>query len=375
MLKFLFVSHVRLNLKSNVPQMKSITIVFFLLSISIIRLSAQSYSIASIDAMLKEMTLNDKFSGAVLIADKSHILLSKGYGYADRENKTLNKPNTRFNLSSASKVFVGTVITRLAQQHKLKFTDTIGKYIRGLPKGNTITIHQILTHSAGFNDFFNAKGFSYKGIKNCTDMLPFMKSMPLVYTPGDSCIYSTGNTIILGAVVEKITGMSFQDYFRSSIGKPLNLANTVFTPYWTLDENQKQYAIGYTKDSTGIKRRPYDYDQGFIPLSAGGAWSSIFDLYKFDHAVFSAKLINQKHLRLMTAEYTPQWGNSHFGYIWITTDKKGRSFIGHPGDSSGWHAMNAHYIKQGYTVIILTNFGFVDQYELLSKVEHFLFAK
>jgi CubicO group peptidase (beta-lactamase class C family) len=143
-----------------------------------------------------------------------------------------------------------------------------------------------------------------------------------------------------------------------------------------LDEKQKQYAIGYTKDSTGIiKRRPYEYDQGSIPLSAGGAWSSILDLYKFDHSVFSAKLVDQKHLKLMTAEYTPQWGDSHFGYIWITTDKKDRSFIGHPGDSSGWHAMNAHYIKQGYTVIILTNFGFVDQYGLLSKIEHSLFDK
>jgi CubicO group peptidase (beta-lactamase class C family) len=178
------------------------------------RLSAQSYSIASIDGMLREMTLNDKFSGAVLIADKSHVLLSKGYGYADRENKIMNTPTTRFDLSSASKVFVGTVITQLAQQHKLEFTDTIGKYISGLPKGNTITIHQILTHSAGFNDFFNAKGFSYRSIKNCTDMLPFMRSMPLVYNPGDSCIYSTGDAIILGAVVEKITGMAFQDYYR-----------------------------------------------------------------------------------------------------------------------------------------------------------------
>ncbi|WP_342644779.1 serine hydrolase domain-containing protein [Mucilaginibacter sp. CSA2-8R] len=355
--------------------MKFIIIVFFLMLTTTVRLWAQSPSIALIDDMLREMTLNDKFSGAVLIADKSHVLLSKGYGYADRENKVLNTPDTRFDLSSASKVFVGTVITRLAQQHKLKFTDTIGRYISGLPKGNFITIHQILTHSAGFNDFFNAKGFSYQGIKNCTDMLPFMRSMPLVYHPGDSCIYSTGDAIILGAVVEKITGMSFQDYFLSSVCEPLKLTNTVFTPYWMLNEQQRQYAIGYTKDVTGIKRRPFDYDHGSVPLSAGGAWSSVHDLYKFDQAVFGAKLINQKYLKLMTAEYTPQWGDSHFGYLWITTDKKDRSFIGHPGDSSGWHAMNARYIKQGYTVIILTNFGFADQYALLNKIENLLFSK
>ncbi len=367
------VVRVHLYLKKDISAMKSSTIFLLLLLTGTMRLLAQTHSIAAIDSLLQQMTANEQFSGAVLIADKSHVLHSKGYGYANREKKILNTPDTRFDLSSASKVFVGTVITRLAQQHKLRFTDTIGKYISGLPKGNIITIHQILTHSAGFDDFFKAKGFSYKGIKNCTDMLPFMRSMPLVYNPGDSCIYSTGDAITLGAVVEKITGMSFQDHFSLSVCKPSQLTNTVFTPYWTLDDEQQQYAIGYTKDGAGIKSLPYNYDHGSIPLSAGGAWSSISDLYKFDQVVFNAKLMNQKHLKLMTAEYTPQWGDSHFGYIWITTDKKNRSFIGHPGDSSGWHAMNAHYIKQGYTVIILTNFGFADQYALLGKIEHFLF--
>ncbi|MRG47445.1 serine hydrolase [Chitinophaga sp. SYP-B3965] len=332
----------------------------------------QSKNIASIDSLLTDMTRRDLFSGAVLIADSSGVLLSKGYGYSDRENKIKNTPATRFSLSSASKVFTGTAITYLAQQGKLKFTDTLGQYLKGFPSGDVITIHQMLTHSAGLDDFFKAQNFSYENVKNCTDMLPFMRSLPLVYPPGDSCLYSTGDCIVLGAIIEKITGMDFQDYIKAVFIDPLGLSNTSFTPYWTLDDSQRKYAIGYRK---GYQRIPFNYDNGSIPLSAGGAWSSVEDIYKFDKAVFSGKVVQEEFLSQMTGRYTSSWENSHFGYIWITTDKKNGDSIGHSGDSSGWHAMNEYYPKQGYTVIILTSFGAVDLYELSGKVEEMLFAK
>lgn len=336
---------------------------------------AQNNPIDEIDSLLNGMTDKDEFSGSVLIANSSKVLLSKGYGYADRENQLKNTPNTRFDLSSASKVFTGTAICYLAQKGKLKFDDPVDKYIKGLPQGHKITIHQLLTHSSGLDDFFKAKNFSYKNIGNCTDMLPFIRSMPLAYNPGDSCIYSTGNPIVLGAVIEKITGMSFQDYIESTFIKPLNLKNTSFAPYWSLEDEQREYAIGYSRDSTGTKRKPFDYDHGSIPLSAGGMWSSTSDLYHFDQAVFSGKILNDKYLKIMTTEYTTQWENAHFGYLWIISDKKGYKSIGHPGSSSGWLTMNDYYPIQGYTVIIMTNIGSVDVYSLSDKIENILFDK
>ena len=337
-------------------------------------LQKQSRRILTVDSLLSNMTNKDLFSGAVLIADGTKILLSKGYGYSDRENKIKNTPNTRFDLSSGSKVFTGTAITYLAQEGKLKFTDTIGRYIKGLPKGNVITIHQILTHSSGFDDYWKMKDFSHKNLKSCADFMPIMRKLPLAYNPGDSYIYSTGNLIILGAVIEKITGMNYQDFIQSLIIKPLRLKNTSFTPYWTLDESQRLFAIGYQKDdSGGYKRKAYNYDYGFIPLSAGGAWSSARDLYKFDKGVFSGKVVNKDYLKIMTAKYTPQWESSHFGYIWITTEKKGYSTIGHPGNGSGWNMTNDYYPEKKYTLVILTNFGSVDVFKLQSKIEQMLF--
>lgn len=336
----------------------------------------QMKAIAKVDSLLTEMTRQDLFSGAILIADSSKILLSKGYGYSDRENKVKNTSDTRFDLSSGSKIFTGTAITYLAQQGKLKFTDTIGQYIKGLPKGDNITIHQVLTHSAGLDDFWKSKNFNYKKVKNCTDIIPVMRELPLVYNPGDSCIYSTGDLIVLGAIIEKITGKNYQNYIEDIFIKPLNLKNTCFTPYWTLDDSQRKYAIGYRKaDSIGYKRNPYNYDYGFVPLSAGGAWSSVVDLYKFDKAVFSGKIVKDKYLQKMTAKYTPQWESSHFGYIWINTYKNGFSSIGHPGNSSGWNSTNDYYPDQHYTIIILTNFGSVDVFKLSDKIENIVFRK
>lgn len=356
--------------------MKKIVFILITLIIRILPALGQTNGIAQIDSILTEMTKQDSFSGAILIADSTGILLAKGYGYADRENKVKNTPATRFTLSSASKVFTGTAISYLAQQGKLKFTDTINQYIEGLPKGNEMTIHHLLTHSAGLDDFFNAKDFSYKNITNCTDMLPFMRQMSLVYNPGDSCIYSTGNCMVLGAVVERITGKSFQQYIKEAFIEPLGLSNTTFTSYWQLDESQRQYAVGYKKTDAGeFERRAYNYDPGFIPLSAGGAWSDVMDIYKFDKAIFSKQILNEQFLKQMTTRYTHQWENSHFGYMWIINDKKGYESIGHAGDSSGWHATNDYYPKQKYTIIMLTNFGWVDLDELSRKFEKILFEK
>jgi CubicO group peptidase (beta-lactamase class C family) len=354
--------------------MKNIAIAVIAFSMGIAHLYGQSKNIALIDSLLTEMTRADSFSGVILIADSSGVLLSKGYGYSDRENKVKNTPDTRFDISTASNIFTGTAITSLAQQGKLKFTDTIGKYIKGLPKGNIITIHQVLTHSAGFDFFDNAKGFNYSKIKNCTDIMPFMRTLPLLYNPGDSCQYTSGNLIVLGAVIEKVTGMNFQDYIKKLFIQPLGLQNTGFVPYWSLDESQRQYAIGYTKTDSGYKRKAYNYDNGFIPLSAGGDWSSAADLYKFDKAVFSGKVVNEGYLKQMTARHTHPWDCCYFGYGWITSNKSNYSSIGHLGRSSAWHTVNEYYPKQQYTIIILTNFGSVDVDGLSQKFEGLLFT-
>jgi len=353
--------------------MRRIAIIIILFAASIFCVDAQPKKIEIVDSLLSEMTRQDAFSGAVLVADNSTILLSKGYGYSDRENRIKNTPETRFDISTTSTIFTATAVTYLAQQGKLKFTDTISKYLKGLPKGNIITIQQILTHSAGFDFFENAKGFNYKKIKSCTDIIPFMRTLPLLYNPGDSCSYSSGDLIVLGAVIEKISGMNFPEFIETTFAKPLGLTNTGFTPYFTLDESQRKYSIGYHKTDSGYKKNEYSYDNGFIPLSAGGDWSCIADLYKFDKAIFSFKLIREDYVKQMTTNYTSQWENTHFGFIWIITHKKDYSVIGHTGTSSGWNAVNNYYPKQKYTVIILTNLGSVDVDMLTDKIEKIIF--
>src|SRR5688572_17848885 len=103
--------------------------------------------------------------------------------------------------------------------------------------------------------------------------------MPLVFSPGNSTMYSTGNSIVLGAIVEKISGLNFQQYVQQLFIDPLRLNYTNFKAYWTLDDSQTGYAIGYEKTGDTYRRKPYQYNQGFVTLSAGGMWSSVTDLY------------------------------------------------------------------------------------------------
>lgn len=353
------------------------TIILILISLfALLKLSAQSASILKVDSLFTHLTNSDLFSGAVLIADSSGVLLSKGYGFSDRENKIQNTSDTRFDLSSGSKIFTSLAITKLAEQGKLNYTDTIGQYIKGLPQGNVMTIHHLLTHSAGVKQFYAAKGFKYDGsIKNCTDHIPYIRTMTLDYTPGDSCLYSTGGCMILGAVIEKITGLNFQQYITDFLIKPLGLENTCFTPYWTLTDKQREYAIGYRKDSTGYKPNAYNYDYGFVPLSAGGAWSSANDLYKIDNAVFSNKIVSSEYVKLMTTKYTEMVAENYklqFGYIWLI-ENSNTECVGHAGNSSGWHTWNYYYPEKQTTIIILTNMGSVDIFDLATQVDKILF--
>jgi len=346
-------------------------------AVTIISVSAysQRHAVTTIDSVLQNMTQKDLFSGAVLIANGDRVLLSKGYGYADRERKIPNTVNTRFSMSSGSKIFTGTAITLLAQQNKLRFQDSVGRYLKGLHNGNKIKIHQLLTHSAGVDDFFNAPNFSYKGVTSCTDLLPVMSKLKPVYEPGESCIYSTGDCILLGAIIEKITGVSFPVYINETFLKPLNMVNTVFTAYRMLNPRQTEYAVGYEKAGKGYLRKPYDYDPDFVPLSAGGVWSSAHDIYLFDKAVFSGKFLNRHFLERMTKGYTQQWEDTSFGYMWINSIKKGHPGIGHPGSSSGWVMVNEYYPAQNVIIIILSNFGSVDAELLLTRFETLLFDK
>jgi CubicO group peptidase (beta-lactamase class C family) len=352
----------------------SFVFIFFTL-----QLYAQKEKVSGIDKLFTKLEQGNNFSGYLLIAENGKVIFDKGFGFTDKEKNIKPSCISQFNLSSAAKIFAGTAIVKLAQDGKLLFTDTIGKYIPGLVYGSSVTLHHLLTHSSGLTEFYFHPGFSYTNIKSCMDIIPFIKEQQPVFTPGDSVKYSTTGMILLGAVIEQISKISFPEYIRKNILKPLKMTNTSFVNYEYVQELQDEtgkYAKGYVKDSTNkiLKRKKESYN--FVPLSAGGIWSSACDLYKFDQAVYKSTFLKDEYRKLMLEPkvYTG-WPNCYFGYVWmnINQNKDLNHAVGHAGNASAHHAYYYRYDKNNTVVILLTNYGFVDIFNLSEQIEKIIF--
>lgn len=335
-----------------------------------------------IDTYLSDLYRESKFSGYVLIAESGKVKFSKGFGFKDENKQHPITDSTQFNMSSASKIFTGTAVTKMAQEGNVSLNDTIGKFIPYLKYGNMVTLHDLLTHSSGLSDFFTHPKFSYEGVTSCADLIKFIKDQELLFQPGDSVRYSTSGMILLGALIEKVSGLTFPEYMNKNFFVPLKMNNSSFTNYGFVqdkDNNTKNYSKGFIKDSTGliIKRPKKPSDDLFVPLSAGGIWSSASDLMKFDKALYSGNILDNHHLKLLLEpKVFTGWPDCYFGYAWINKNQnKSTHAVGHGGNASGHHITFHRYDIHQTTVILLTNYGFVNIFDIANEIEKLLFKE
>ena len=353
-----------------------IILIFILISIRVLGQDR----LEKLNNYLSELEKSDSFSGVVIIGQNEEKVYSKEIGFADRENQIKINLNTQFCLSSTSKSFTAVCIMRLVQDGKISVNEKIGKYFPELEYGEKVTIHHLLTHSSGLTDFYNIEGFSYKNVKTCMDIVPYIKNQKLVFNPGDSVFYSTSGMILLGALIEKICGQTYQDYVTNIILKPLKMDNTSFvngSEKFVLDDLNGHYSKGYTKNDKGeIVGIPYtDEEKQFIPLAAGGVWSSATDLLKFDNGFYNYKILKKEFVDLMIQKYTyTGWPNCYFGYVWVTINSgKEEEAIGIAGNSPRHHSYIYHYKKDNKVIIIMTNYGFVDIFAVGDDIEKILY--
>jgi len=241
-----------------------------------------------------------QFSGTVLIARGSDVLWQGAYGFADESFHVANQADTRFDVGSIAKSFTMVAIGQLLEQDKLKLTDKVGVYLPDYPNATVreqVTISQLLNMSSGIGDFFGEKfrQAPKEGIRTLRDYLPFFASDPLQFQPGTQRKYSNGGYLVLGLIVEKITGQSYYDYVQKNIFERAGMKNSSFGLRHSGDPKQ---AIGYTsmtasgEESPGGKRYPN------LPLmpargsSAGSAQCTAGDLLLYAQALAAGKLIS-----------------------------------------------------------------------------------
>lgn len=304
---------------------------------------------AKIDAFLSQQAAADRFSGAVLVARGDEIVLSKGYGLADREQGIANTPQTPFHIASMSKAFTAMVIMQLVEQGSLRVEDSICDYLSDCPAAwQAMTIHQLLTHTSGLPDGLPAVDSA--ALESRTEAVARLAESPLVAEPGSAFVYSDVGYMLLGHIAEQVSGRTYADLVRAGIFEPLGMTASGIDPV------PEGTAVGYIS--------PYetaDVLPAFIEPAAGVA-ASLEDMHRWARAVLGDSLVSAATRERIFTPYVSLEPDlaADYGYGWMLQDVYGRPSIHHGGGQPGFRSEIALFPEDDLTVIILSNDERVD---------------
>lgn len=300
------------------------------------------------DEYLSALVDQGRFTGAVLVARDGRVVFTKGYGFANVEFDAANTPETRFRLGSITKQFTAAAILLLQERGKLSVQDAICKYQENCPAAwSEVTIHHLLSHTGGIPSFTSSPDYLPKMMMPVTtqDMIARFKDKPLDFKPGEKWSYSNSGYYLLGCVIEKAAGESYESFLQKNVFDPLKMANTGYEHHDTI---LKKRATGYSLVKGKKVNSAYiDMTQ---PYAAGALYSTVGDLFLWNEGLYSGKLISAKSLEAMT---TPVRNN--YGYGLGVDSKSNRKKISHGGGINGFSTYISRYADDKITVVVLGN--------------------
>ena len=291
-----------------------------------------------------------KFSGSVLVAEGDSVLLRSAYGVADEQTGRQLTPETKFLIGSMTKPFTAIAIHQMLGRGELSLEEHISTYLTGYRKdvADLVTIHHLMSHQSGIPDLVNLPGFQERVVDPITvdELIGYFEDLPPQFPPGDRYTYSSSNYILLGAIIEKITGKSWEEYLRDNILKPVGMANTgVFLDYGTREDFARGYQI--TPDGARDAARVIHLSCGY---AAGGLASTVDDLYALNMALYSEKLLPQPLIDQMLSPQTP-----FYSYGWLVDELGGHRLTAHGGATPGFVSMLQRWVDDSVCVIVLSN--------------------
>lgn len=318
---------------------------------------SEADAIAALRAELDALVAKDKFSGAVLVAKHGKPIFAQAYGLADREKRIANTLDTRFRIGSMNKMFTATAILQLVQAKKLSLDDTVGKHLPDYPNksvASKVTIHHLLTHTGGTGDIFgpdyDAKRLE---LRTLGDYVKLYGNRELLHEPGKGDRYSNYGFLLLGVIIEKVTKKSYYDHLEASIFKPAAMTSTS-SPFE--DKPMAGRSIAYTKELGDKRLAAWTDAKDALPIratSAGGGDSTVGDLLKFANALTANKLLDKKHVELLTARQTGEPAGG-YAYGFGTSEEDGVRCFGHGGGAPGMNG-DLQICDSGYTIAVLAN--------------------
>ena len=302
--------------------------------------------------------LNDEarkglFSGAVLVAHQGKPVFTGAYGLANRQTAEPNKLTTRFRMGSMNKMFTATAILQLVQAGKIKLDDPLGKFLTDYPNkdvASKVTVHHLLTHTGGTGDIFGPEFDSHRlQLRTLNDYIKLYGSRGLAFEPGKQWDYSNYGFILLGAIIEKVSGQGYYDYVRDHIFTPAGMTRTASDPE---DVAIPDRAIGYMGERDSLK--PNTETLPYRGTSAGGGYTTVEDLLRFAKALTDHKLLNEQYTELLTTA-KPETGDAHYAYGFQDNRVGGVRSFGHSGGAPGMNGDLQIFPQAGYVVVALAN--------------------
>jgi CubicO group peptidase (beta-lactamase class C family) len=305
-------------------------------------------------AKLEADTAADKFAGAVMVARNGETIFSGAYGLADRDKKIPNTLSTRFRIGSMNKMFTATAVLQLVQAGKIKLEDPLGKYLPDYPNpaiATKVTIHQLLTHTGGTGDFFGPEFDAHRlELRTLQDYVKLFGTRGPAFEPGSKWAYSNYGMLLLGVIIERVSGASYYDYVRENIYRPAGMAGTGSQAE---DEVVPDRSIGYMKRD-GVWKANTD-TLPYRGTSAGGGYSTVEDLARFASALMAHKLLNARYTELLTTGKVDTGGGGKYAYGFDETVAQGIRSFGHGGGAPGMNGDLRIYPQSGYVIAVLSN--------------------
>ena len=299
---------------------------------------------------IDRITKRQGFSGAVLVAKAGKVIYSKGHGYANHEWQTLNTPETRFPIASITKTFTALSILQLIERGKCNLGDEVRKHYSSIPEHwKEITIEHLLRHRSGISAHNNPGEYKKTTTQPYVpeELVAEFASKPLLFPPGTQFSYSNPGYHLLGLLVQRISGVSYEQYIKDEILLRSGMTSTGIDSFTKVVRTR---ADGYVGTGGNIERAPY-WDRS-LAFATGSLYSTTMDLFRYITALRSGKLLG---LEYMNAMFTPDNGSMGLGWF-IRTSKDGNRFYEHTGGNPGVTSIVRIYPTDELVIIALSNF-------------------
>jgi CubicO group peptidase (beta-lactamase class C family) len=317
-------------------------------ALAFVATSCFAQDVARMDQVVESYVQAKTFMGSVLVAKGADIILSKGYGHANLEWDLPNTPSTKFRLGSITKQFTAASILLLEQRGKLTLDDPIKKYITDAPPTwDPITLFHLLTHTSGVPNFTSFPEYKTQELTDTpvTKTIALVRERPLDFAPGEKMSYSNSGYILLGYVIEKVSGGSYARFIQENIFTPLGMTDSGYDSNSAIISHR---AAGYAPSPQGPVNAGYIHMS--IPHAAGGLYSTTEDLLRWEQALFGGKVLSGASLRKMTTAFKDDYALGVF-----VRSTEGRTVVEHGGAIEGFNTFLAYYPDDKLAIAVLAN--------------------